>query len=103
MEIKEAQDLVKEFAKRNGWKDEPNIDKFDHIHEELLEMSRLLRYKDLDERKSIVQENKGTFEDGIGDLMFAVFRLANQLGINAEKSFEKVSVDIAKRYEGKKE
>lgn len=30
MEISVAQNIVKEFAKRNNWKDEPNIDKFDH-------------------------------------------------------------------------
>lgn len=44
--IKEAQKLVKDFAVRNDWKDVPNIDKFDHLHEELLEMSQHLRYKE---------------------------------------------------------
>lgn len=38
----EAQQLVKDFAKRNNWDDSPNIDKFDHLHEELIEMPRLL-------------------------------------------------------------
>ena len=36
--VSEAQKFVKEFALKNGWKDDPNIDKFDHLHEELLEM-----------------------------------------------------------------
>ncbi len=91
MEIREAQDFVKKFANQNNWKDEPNIDKFDHIHEELLEMSKKLRYKDLQKRKEIIKNEKAFFEDGIGDLLFAVLRLSNQLDVDAEKSFEKTS------------
>jgi len=49
--MKDAQKLVKSFAERNSWKDVPNIDKFDHLHEELIEMSQHLRYKSEDERK----------------------------------------------------
>ena len=37
--IKEAQDFVKNFAEQKGWKDYPNIDKFDHLHEELIGMA----------------------------------------------------------------
>src|SRR3989338_1509904 len=103
MKISEAQNIVKKFAESNGWKDEPNIDKFDHLHEELLEMSRHLRYKNEEERKEIVKEKKDVFEDGIGDLLFALFRLSNQLNIDAEKSFENVSNSIINRYTGKKE
>ena len=54
--IKDAQKLVKQFAERNGWKDLPNIDKFDHLHEELIEMSQHLRYKSEDERIKIIKE-----------------------------------------------
>ncbi len=94
MHITEAQKLVKDFAVRNGWSDEPNIDKFDHCHEELVEMSSLLRYKNVDEMKRTLEEKKELFQDGIGDLLFAVFRLANQLGIDAERAF-KASSDVA--------
>ncbi|MBI2578239.1 MAG: hypothetical protein HYW26_00860 [Candidatus Aenigmarchaeota archaeon] len=103
MKISKAQKIVKEFAKRNKWKDDPNIDKFDHVHEELIEMSRHLRYKELEERKKIIKERKEVFEDGIGDLLFVVMRLSNQLGIDAEKAFEKVKRRITKRYDRKSE
>ncbi len=43
--IKECQKIVKEFADRNSWKDFPNIDKIDHLHEELVEISQHIRYK----------------------------------------------------------
>lgn len=98
MEIKEAQNLVRKFAVRNKWKDEPNIDKFDHVHEELIEMSQHLRYKDADERKMAIEKNKEIFEDSIGDLLFSVMRLANQLGVDAEASFKKSSTAIMKKY-----
>ncbi len=70
--IREAQHLVKQFAQRNGWRDVPNMDKFDHLHEELIEMSQHLRYKNEEERIQIIQEKKDIFKDGIGDLFFAV-------------------------------
>lgn len=96
--IKDAQKLVKYFAERNGWKDEPNIDKFDHLHEELIEMSKYLRYKSDAERKKIVAEHKDVFIDGIGDLFFGLCRLANQLGVDIEEAFDIVKKDILNRH-----
>ena len=40
MKIKEAQKFVKNFALNQNWDDHPNVDKFDHLHEELIEMSK---------------------------------------------------------------
>ena len=100
--IAEAQKLVREFALRNRWKDSPNIDKFDHLHEELIEMSQHLRYKTESERQKFVRENRNIFEDGIGDLFFATCRLANQLGVDLEKSFNMVQKEILAKYNHKK-
>ena len=99
--IKEAQELVKNFAKRNNWKDIPNIDKFDHLHEELIEMSQHLRYKSEEERKKFVEENKEIFKDGIGDLFFGLCRLANQLNVDMEESFNMVKKEILDKYNHK--
>ena len=100
--IKSAQYLVKKFAQRNKWKDIPNVDKFDHLHEELIEMSKYLRYKSEKERIEFVKKNKNIFEDGIGDLLFAIFRLANQLEIDAEKAFNLVQTEIFSKYNHQK-
>src|SRR3989344_4583427 len=94
--IEEAQKFVKDFAERNNWKDVPNIDKFDHLHEELLEMSQHLRYKDEEERIRFVSENKEIFVDGMGDLFFAMCRLANQLDVDIAEAFNQVKDSIAK-------
>jgi len=99
--IKDAQKLVKTFAERNNWEDIPNVDKFDHLHEELIEMSQHLRYKSEAERKRFVEENKDIFIDGIGDLFFGTCRLANQLGVDIEEAFNMVRKEIMAKYNHK--
>ncbi|HLD05675.1 MAG TPA: hypothetical protein VJG90_08200 [Candidatus Nanoarchaeia archaeon] len=99
--IKDAQKLVKQFAERNGWKDLPNIDKFDHLHEELLEMSQHLRYKKEEERIQFVKENKKIFVDGVGDLFFGTCRLANELGVDIEEAFNLAKKEILVKYNHK--
>jgi len=101
--MKDAQKLVKDFAVRNGWKDSPNIDKMDHLHEELIEMSQHLRYKDEAEREKIVREKHEIFKDGVGDLFFGLCRLANQLGVDIEDAFNMVKGPIINKFEKGKE
>lgn len=96
--IKDAQKLVKDFAVRNNWSDAPNIDKFDHLHEELIEMSQHLRYKTEEERIACIQEKKDVFKDGIGDLFFALCRLANQLDVDIEDAFNMAQKEILGKY-----
>jgi NTP pyrophosphatase (non-canonical NTP hydrolase) len=96
--IRGAQRLVKDFAKRNHWKDVPNIDKFDHLHEELIEMSQHLRYKSEKERIRTIRDKKEVFKDGIGDLFFALCRLSNQLGVDIENAFNMVQKEILFKY-----
>lgn len=96
--IKEAQSLVKAFSERNGWKDAPNIDKFDHLHEELLEMSQHLRYKSEEERIETIKEKKEIFIDGVGDLFFGLCRLANQLNVDIAEAFNLVKKEILEKY-----
>src|SRR3989338_1898729 len=100
--IKEAQALVKAFAERNNWKDIPNVDKFDHLHEELIEMSQHLRYKSEEERIKLIQEKNDVFVDGIGDLFFGLCRLANQLGVDVEEAFNFAKDKILEKYKKSK-
>ncbi|TSC92618.1 MAG: hypothetical protein CEN89_548 [Candidatus Berkelbacteria bacterium Licking1014_7] len=84
-----------------NWKDVPNVDKFDHLHEELIEMSQHLRYKSEEERKKFVENNKEIFVDGIGDLFFGTCRLANQLDVDIEDAFNLVRKKILAKYNHK--
>lgn len=101
MTLKEAQKAVKEFASRNKWKDVPNIDKFDHLHEELIEMSRHLRYKSEEERIKFVEENRDMFTGEMGDLLFGLCRLANQLGVDLEDGFMRTKEKVFNKYDQK--
>ena len=102
MLIRDAQTIVRHFARSNKWKDAPNIDKFDHLHEELIEMSKLLRYQNENERIKTIKIKKEDFIDGVGDLFFGVCRLANQLGVDIEEAFVLVRTRISKKYKGKR-
>ena len=99
--MKGAQELVRGFAERNKWKDFPNVDKFDLLHEELIEMSQHLRYKSEEERIQIIKDKKEIFVDGIGDLFFGMCRLANQLNVDIEEAFNMVQKEILAKYNHK--
>ncbi|MBI4896431.1 MAG: hypothetical protein HY832_02685 [Candidatus Aenigmarchaeota archaeon] len=101
--MKQAQQLVKQFALMNQWSDAPTIDKFDHLHEELIEMSKHLRYKSEAERIQCTKEKKEIFVDGIGDLFFALCRLANQLDIDIEEAFKTARKEVFRKYNQKSE
>ena len=100
--LRSAQKFVKDFAKTNKWEDYPNIDKFDHLHEELIEMSKLLRYKTEKEKADCIKKDKEEFVDGIGDLFFGTCRLANQLNVDIEDAFNLVRKRIISKYKNAK-
>ncbi len=96
--MQDAQTFVKNFAQNNNWVDEPNIDKFDHLHEELIEMSKILRYKSLADRQQAIIDHRDQLMDGLGDLFFATCRLANQLNLDITEAFNTVKGQIETRY-----
>lgn len=98
--IKDAQHAVKAFAERNEWKDVPNIDKIDHLHEELSEISQHIRYKSEAERIAFVKEHKDLFTGEFGDVLFGLCRLANQFGIDLEEAFNQTKDKVLKKYSG---
>ncbi|MCA9392192.1 hypothetical protein KC614_03250 [candidate division WWE3 bacterium] len=98
MEISQAQRKMKDLTEAMGWEDFPNIDKFDHVHEELIGMSQHLRYKSREEMEEYISENKEVFTDGIGDTLLALMRLANQLGVDAEEAFTMAITEFERKY-----
>lgn len=100
--FKDAQKKVKEFAERNNWVDEPNIDKFEHVHQEVSEMARLFLYKTPEQMRQIRKEKSDEVESEFGDLLFVITRLANQFDLDMEECFNKAHQKIFKKYEEKK-
>lgn len=83
--ISSAQEFLRTFVVERNWLDFPNIDKIDHLQEELGEILSPFQGNDSIED---VLKRKDEIVDGVGDLYFALCRLSNQLGVNLEEAFE---------------
>ena len=64
-------------------------------------MSQHLRYKSEEERIEYVKKNKDIFVDGIGDTLFGLCRLANQLDVDMTEAFNMVQKSILEKYNHK--
>ena len=96
MDIKEAQNMIREFDEARGWGDAWNIrDLLLNITEEGGEMWNLIKWVDDDKQKEIVDGKKEEVSDYIGDTLFLLLKIANQTGVDSEKALE----DTLKEYE----
>ena len=100
MKIRDAQKVVKKFALQQEWDDHPCVDKFDHIHEELTEISHMLRYKNREERLQTIIDNKEKIQGEIGDIIFGLLRLSNQLQVDAQEGFEETTEKVKNKFKG---
>ncbi len=96
MEIKQAQDKIKEFDKARGWQDSWNIkDLLLNITEEGGEMWNQIKW--VDEQKEIINKDKEKVSDYIGDTLFLLLKIANQTGIIADKALQETLDEYRKR------
>ena len=70
--ISSAQEFLRTFVVERNWLDFPNIDKIDHLQEELGEILSPFQGNDSIED---VLKRKDEIVDGVGDLYFALCRL----------------------------
>lgn len=89
MEIKEAQDKIKEFDTARGWENGWNVkDLLLNITEEGGELWNLIKWINEEKQKQIVNEKKEEVSDYIGDTLFLLLKIANQTKIDAQKALE---------------
>ena len=50
-----------------------------------------------------VKNNPQVFKDGIGDMLFGLCRIANELDVDMEDAFNHVKENIIKKYENNNE
>ena len=99
MEIKEAQDKVKRFDVARGWGEHWNIkDLLLNITEEGGELWDLVKWVDDEKGKEIIMVNKDEASDYVGDTLFLVLKLANQMGVDAGKALNQTLSDYEKRF-----
>jgi NTP pyrophosphatase (non-canonical NTP hydrolase) len=98
MEIKEAQNKLSTFDRARGWDKDWNIkDLLLNITEEGGELWSLIKWVDENKQKKIIAEKKEEASDYIGDTLFLVIKLANQMGIDASKALQNTLDEYEKR------
>jgi len=98
MEIKEAQEKVKEFDKARCWDKDWNIKDLSlNLVEEVGELWDLIKWVDDDKQKEIVNKNKEEVRNFIGDSLFLLLKIANQTNVDVEKGLKEVLEEYEKR------
>jgi len=98
MEIKEAQEKIKEFDKARGWENCWDIkDLLLNITEEGGEMWNLIKWVDDEKQKKIAEGKKEEVSDYIGDTLFLLLKIANQTKVDAQKALEDTLNEYEKR------
>ena len=98
MKIEEAQDMVREFDVARGWGEHWNIkDLLLNITEEGGELWDLVKWVDEEKQKEIVEANKDEASDYVGDVLFLILKLANQMGVDATGALNQTLSDYEKR------
>ncbi len=101
--VKESQDKIKKFDDERGWKDNWNIkDLCLNLNEEIGEIWHLIKWINDEKQKEVVAKNKAEAENFIGDSLFLILKMANQMDIDAKKSLDDVLEEFAKRMPAKK-
>jgi len=101
--VKQSQDKIKQFDELRGWDKSWNIkDLLLNITEEGGELWDLIKWVDEEKQKKIINENKNDASDYIGDTLFLVLKLANQMGIDAEKALNETLEEYEKRMPAEK-
>ena len=98
MEIKEAQDKIKEFDIARGWENGWNVkDLLLNITEEGGELWNLIKWVDDEKQRQIVEGKKEEVSDYIGDTLFLLLKIANQTKVDAQKALQDTLDEYEKR------
>lgn len=92
MDIKNAQEIVDQWIKTNGVRYFNELTNMAQLTEEVGEVARIIarRYGEQSEKESDKQKDLG---EELADVLFVVLCLANQTGVDLEKSFfEKLDI-----------
>ena len=89
--MRKYQDKILEFDRARGWDGHWNIkDLCLNMTEEVGELWNLIKWVDDDTQKKIISKNKEEADNFIGDALFIILKLANQMGTDAGTELQKV-------------
>lgn len=98
MDIKEAQNKIREFDEVRGWSNSWDLkDLMLNITEETGELWNLIKWVDEEKQKEIIERKKIEVEDFLGDTLFLLLKIANQTETDVEQGLIKTLGDYEKR------
>jgi NTP pyrophosphatase (non-canonical NTP hydrolase) len=98
MKILEAQEKIKVFDKIRGWDNRWDIkDLCLNINEEIGELWNLIKWISESEQKKVIAANKNLAIDFIGDMLFLILKISNQLKVDATKALNDTLAEYEKR------
>jgi len=96
--MQESQNKIKEFDKARNWDTHWDIkDLCLNMNEEIGELWNLIKWVDKEKQKEVIKENKEEAENFIGDMLFILLKMANQMDVDAKKEIGKVLEEYEKR------
>lgn len=101
--VKESQDKIKNFDIARGWNNSWDLkDLCLNLNEEIGELWNLIKWVDDDKQKEVLKNNYAEAENFIGDALFIIFKMANQMNVDAKKSVIEVIEELEKRMPAEK-
>ena len=96
--IKEYQTHIDNFDKERDWDGFYPLELFANINEEIGEIWQKIAWENDDKKKELSLKYKNEIEGDIGDLLHLILKLANQLGVDAEKGLAYTISDYNERF-----
>jgi NTP pyrophosphatase (non-canonical NTP hydrolase) len=101
--MKDSQNKIREFDEERGWSESWNLkDLCLNMNEEIGELWNLIKWLDDKKQKEIVEANKEEASNFIGDALWIILKMANQMNVDAKNEFDKVFEEYKKRMPAKK-
>jgi len=98
MELKELQGVIREFDHARSWDSHWNIkDLCLNMNEEIGELWNMIKWISDEKQKEIINSHKGEAGNFIGDVLFILLKMANQLGVDAESELKLVLEEYEQR------
>lgn len=98
MQLKKWQHTVKQFDAERGWDYFHPMEIFLNINEEVAEIWHHFRWVPDAEKQARAELHKHAIEFDVGDLLCLVLKLANQLGVDAERGLERVLAEFGQQH-----
>ncbi len=96
--LKELQNHIAEFDIKREWDGFYPYDILLNINEEVGEMWHRMAWVDEAKKRELIKKYHGKFENDVADIIYLALKLANQLGVDAEKGILDVFQEYEKRF-----